>query len=123
MGRGRNRNKVKDLNNKPGNVTGQVPTPATQAVLAANLNGNRAREAFNKQGNTNAKGVEVPASHVYNLSDTVPESPAPWKRIAKFAFGLLVVVGGGALAYKYSKKDAATDDVVQEEDGSTSEGD
>ena len=119
----RNKNKVKDLSNRPGNVTGQVPTPATQAVLAANLNGNRAREAFNKQGNTGAKGTEVPASHVYNLSDTVPESPAPWKRIAKFAFGLLVVVGGGALAYKYSKKDAATDDVVQEEDGSTSEGD
>ena len=119
----RNKNKVKDLNNRPGNVTGQVPTPATQAVLAANLNGNRAREAFNKQGNTNAKGVEVPASHVYNLSDTVPESPAPWKRIAKFAFGLLVVVGGGALAYKYSKKDAVIDDVAQEEDGSASEGD
>ena len=119
----RNKNKVKDLSNRPGNVTGQVPTPATQAVLAANLNGNRAREAFNKQGNTGAKGTEVPASHVYNLSDTVPESPAPWKRIAKFAFGLLVVVGGGALAYKYSKKGDATDDVVQEEDGSASEGD
>lgn len=125
MGKRRNRNKVKDLNNKSGNVKGPVPTPATQAVLAANLNGSRAREAFNKQGaGTKAKGTEVPASHEYNMSDTAPESPAPWKRAAKIAFGLLIVIGGGALAYKYTKKDQdVADDVAEEESSNDTDGD